>query len=62
MSTETRRHLASINDSLRTEHNNLKATKDHLLDHIATLIKREKTLGKHKLELLEELARSQVQL
>lgn len=40
MSTDTRKHLSSINENLRAEHNNLKATKDHLLDHIGGLMKR----------------------
>ena len=40
MTTDTKRHLANINDSLRAEHNNLKATKDHLVDHINGLMKR----------------------
>lgn len=62
MSADTRRHLANINDSLRAEHNNLKATKDHLLDHISGLVKREKQLNKLKQELADELTRSQEQL
>ena len=48
MTTETRRHLANINDTLRAEHNNLKVTKDTLLDHIGSLLKRDKQLKKLK--------------
>ena len=48
MSTDNRKHLSSINDTLRAEHNNLKSTKEHLLEHIAGLIKREKPLNKLK--------------
>lgn len=59
--SDNRKHLATINESLRAEHNNLKSTKDHLLEHIAGLMKREKQLTKLKNELVEELARSEEQ-
>ena len=54
--------MANINDSLRAEHNNLKLTKDHLLDHIGGLIKREKQLNKLKQEMSDELIRTKEHL
>lgn len=62
MSLETKRHLANINDSLRAEHANLKTTKDHLLDHIGGLVKREKQLHKMKQDLIDQLIATQEQL
>lgn len=59
--TETRRHLANINDSLRAEHANLKATKDHLLEHIAGLRVRDQKLQSLKAQLGNELTHSQQQ-
>jgi hypothetical protein len=49
--SETRRHLANINDSLRAEHGNLKATKDHLLEHISGLRARDQQLQSLKNQL-----------
>jgi hypothetical protein len=62
MSVDNRKHLSSINESLRAEHLNLKSTKEHLLEHIAGLLKREKQLNKLKQELLDELMRSEHEL
>lgn len=62
MSTDNRKHLSSINESLRAEHNNLKSTKEHLLEHISGLMKREKQLNKLKQDLIDELARSEDQI
>ena len=62
MSSDNRKHLSTINESLRAEHNNLKSTKDHLLDHIGGLMKREKQLNKITTDLLEELLRSEDEL
>ena len=56
--SDTRRHLATINDTLRAEHNNLKLTKDHLLQHLTHLQQKEKQLHKLKLQLSEQLIAS----
>jgi hypothetical protein len=53
MSSDNRKHISTINESLRAEHNNLKSTKEHLLEHIGGLMKREKQLTKLKSELID---------
>ena len=62
MSIEAKRHLATLNENLRAEHNNLKTTKDYLLEHIGDLMKRENQMNKIKAEMIDELARTQEQI
>lgn len=57
MSTDTKRHLSTINETLRAEYTNLKFAKDDLIEHISMLIKREKQLSSIKEQLSLELTK-----
>lgn len=57
MSNDTKRHLSTINETLRAEYTNLKFAKDDLIEHISMLIKREKQLTSLKEQLAHELIR-----